>query len=287
MPLFVLYCSLTASLFGQKAPPMALVSIAPYVSVLDALSEKNVQVELLVPSGFSSHTYEPTPKQVIRAANASVWFIIGEIFEQKIIPALKHQNPKIEIVDLRRGLTLINENHVCSSGHSHAQDPHIWMSPKMMQEQVKTISNSLQALFPEMRELVQKNTEKVHAKLKTLDDEIRALLQDKKGATIFVSHPAYGYFCKEYGLTQVSIEFEGKDPTTKQITYIVVLAKKLGIHTIFAQAQYSTKASELIAHEVGAKIVMLDPYAENYFENMLVMAKAISQGAIAQGISLS
>jgi len=271
----LLFCLLAASLCAEKA----LVSIAPYVTIVEELSSDQLQVELLVPSGFSSHTYEPSPKQVLSAANASVWFIIGEIFEQKLIPALKHQNPKIEIVDLRQGLALDDEPHVCVEGHIHRHDPHIWMSPKMMQKQAHTISKSLQALFPKMQIQLEENTKKLIQKLETLDRDIRSILENKKGSTVFVSHPAYGYFCKEYDLTQVSIEFEGKDPTAKQITKIVELAKKHKVHTIFAQIQYSTKASELIANEVGATVVMLDPYAQNYFENMRVLAQAFSAGA--------
>lgn len=264
--------------FGSER--LVLVSMAPYALMVEDLTAKEVKVDLLVPAGFSAHTYEPTPKQILNATKASVWFIVGETFETRARQALEAENPKLRIVDLRQGLDLMDGHDHCSHHHHHhsgAADTHIWMSPKMMQTQVELMAKSLKEVFPELASVVEQNKDPLLEKLKKLDKEIHTLLDAHKGEIIFVSHPAYGYFCREYGLTQESIEFEGKDPTPKHLYNLIEEAKNDKVHTIFIQKQYSTKAAELVAQEINAKLVLLDPYSENYFESMQKIAKSFAE----------
>ena len=75
----------------------------------------------------------------------------------------------------------------------------------------------------------------------------------------------------------MSIEFEGKDPTPKQLTELLQIARIDNIHTIFTQMQYSTKGAELVAHEIGAKLVNLNPYSQDYFSSLREIAEAIAK----------
>jgi len=261
------------------AEELVLVSVAPYQLMCEELTNGAVEVEVLVPVGYSLHTYEPTPKQIIRAAKAKVWFIVGEIFEKKVSVALREQNPKLDIVDLRDGLELMDEHEEEEHHHHHEdeKDPHIWMSPKMMLVQVRHMALSLIQAFPELKEQIEEKKEALLQKLAQLDYEMHEILKGSRGKVVFVSHPAYGYLCQEFGLKQVSIEFEGKDPTPRQLNRLLEQARKEKIGTIFTQKQYSTKASDLLAQELGAKIVLLDPYSKNYFESMLEIAKQFAE----------
>ena len=146
-----------------------------------------------------------------------------------------------------------------------------------MQVQVALMAKHLCTVFPKLAELIEKNKITLLEKLAALDTEIHTLLDSHKGQIIYVSHPAYGYFCREYGLNEKSIEFEGKDPTPKHLYNLIADAKTDGINTIFIQQQYSTKAAALVAQEIGAKTVMLDPYSENYFASMRQIAKSFAE----------
>lgn len=258
--------------------PKVLISVAPYEAVCRDLAGDAIQIELLVPAGFSSHTYEPTPKQVIACREADIWFTIGELFEEKMKAVLAKENPNLLIVDLRQGLDLLHEHSCAHHAHHDTEmakdtDPHIWMSPKMMQKQAQEIAKALQ------KKGVEPKLESTLAKLAALDRQIHDILKDKKNKHILVSHPAYGYFCRDYGLQQETIEFEGKDPATRQIFDLIQQAKTEHIHTIFIQPQYSSKAASAIASQIDAKLVMLNPYAANYYDNMLAIAKAFAVGA--------
>jgi zinc transport system substrate-binding protein len=271
---FIFFLLFSASTYANER--IALVSMAPYVEMVDELTNKEVRVELLVPAGFNAHTYEPTPKQILNAAKASIWFTIGELFEERAQKALKAENPKLAVIDLRQGLSLM-DGHEHDDGHICSADTHIWMSPKMMVVQVELMAKSLEKVFPELASSIQDNKGKLVEKLNALDSEIHAILDSHKGEVIYVSHPAYGYFCREYGLHQESIEFEGKDPSPKHLYNLIEEAKEDKVRTIFTQKQYSTKAAELVAKEVHAKISLLDPYSEHYFTSMMQIAKSFAE----------
>src|SRR5262245_12801143 len=95
--LIVLLCFLPRG--ASAAERIVLVSVAPYVEIVEELTAKQVDVALIVPAGFSAHTYEPTPKQILKASKANLWFTIGEAFEERAIKALKAQNPEFVTVD--------------------------------------------------------------------------------------------------------------------------------------------------------------------------------------------
>lgn len=259
--------------FCQAAETRVLVSIAPYIEIAQKIGGKHIEVELVVPQGADSHNYEPTPKQIQQAAQSKLWFTLGETFEKKMQKALQSQNPALQICDLREGLPLLMET--CGH-HSHGYDPHIWMSPKLMILQAEHMGVCLEELLPDNKAEIQDNLKQLIYELEALDLKIHKQFDNKKGLVILVAHPAYGYFCAEYGITQIAIEHQGKDPSAKELTALIEEAKKLKIKKIFTQNQYTHKGAALLAEELGAKIVTLNPYSLNYFQMMLQIAEEFS-----------
>jgi zinc transport system substrate-binding protein len=277
--LFFVFLSKSCFLIAVDKPaPYILVSIAPHKLFVEKIAKGTVQVYLMVPAGASAHTYEPTPRQMLTASNADIWFRIGESFENRAIQALKSHHPDLEIVDLRQGLDLIQTDHAhghrgCCSGST---DLHFWLSARQAQIQAQTIAEALIKAYPEHTELYRTNLQVVQQELQELDQDIRAILTPLKNRHILVSHPAYAYFCRDYALEQHAIEVEGKDPTPQQMTKLLNLAKQLQLSTIFIQMQYNNKAAKLVADTLGAKLVVLDPYAEHYFTSMREIAHAFA-----------
>ncbi len=259
--------------------PTVLVSIAPYRFFVNKIADDTVQVLLFVPAGTSAHTFEPSPKQMLAASQSFVWFRTGESFETRAITAFKKHNPEMDIVDLRHGLDLIyvspgDEGH-CSCCHctANGMDLHFWLSPGLAKQQAQMIANVLMEHYPEHQEMYQKRLEAFLKELDTLDRDITTMLAPLKIRTILVSHPAYAYFCRDYGLNQLSVEFEGKDPTPYQLTQLLQRTRALGIKTVFIQREYSNKGAKLVASELGARVVTLDPYAEDYLNSMRFIAQ--------------
>jgi zinc transport system substrate-binding protein len=269
--LFLLCFQTLVAQTDQKSHTV-LVSVAPYEYIVKRIVGDTQNILLLVPPGSSPHYFEPNAKQVLAAGKSDIWFLMGEGFERKALPPIKEYNPQIKIVDLRAGINLLYESCATCAGHGEP-DPHIWMSPRDAKKQAKVIADTLISVYPEHKQLYEQNLVQLDKDFDTLDHQLSEMFSSYQGRTIMVSHPAYAYFCRDYGLIQLPIEFEGKDPSPKKLTTILENARSAKINTIFIQAQHSSKGAKLIANEIGAKIVTIDPLSENYLENIREIAK--------------
>lgn len=277
--LFCLSFFFTVSLLAAEETPIVLVTVAPHKFFVEKVAGDTVTVQLMVPAGASAHTFEPTARQMLTAGRANIWFRTGESFEGRAVRALQSHNTNLVVVDLRQGLPLIAADHHCSHAHhDDCKDLHFWLSARLAKIQANTIATALTKAYPANKELYERNLKIFHQELDALDSKIQQILEPIRNRNIFVSHPAYAYFCRDYGLAQYSIEYEGKDPTPQQLTKVLNLARELKIKTIFVQMQYSSKGARLIADEIGAKVVTLDPYAEQYEQSMLEIAHAFAEG---------
>lgn len=270
------FCLLVGYAIAQT--PTILVSVAPYKFFVEQIAGETVRVALMVPAGASAHTYEPTPKEMMAASHADGWFLIGESFEARAVKAIASHHPEIQLWDLRQGVDLVSSDphHRCTHCHCsnpNCQDLHIWLSPRQAAVQARTIAGALTQLYPKNQALYSANLDKFLLQLQQLDQDIQATLAPLQNRVILVSHPAYAYFARDYHLLQLSIEFEGKDPTPKQLTGVIQQARQHRVNTVFTQIQYNNKGARLIAEILGAKVVDLDPYAEQYFTSMREIAR--------------
>lgn len=265
---FFIFFLLSTTLWAD--PLKVLVSVAPSKFLVEEIGKDKVSCEKFVPAGASPHSYEPTPKQLLEATKAHIWFQIGEGFEARS-QSLAGSN--MEIVNLREGLDLISS---CCCCHD-AYDPHIWLSVRLLKIQAKNITDSLSRHLPEEAPFFNANLALLNKKLDRADQEIKTLFEKSEKKSILVSHAAFGYFCRDYGIKQLSIEHEGKEPSPKQMTQLLLLAKQEKIACIFLEPQHSAKGGLRMAHELKIKTEWLDPYQENVLENLLTIAKAFSK----------
>ena len=130
--------------------PRVLVSVAPYKFFINKIAKDTLQVDLMVPAGASAHTYEPTPKQILHASQADLWFTTGEVFENRAVNALKSHRPNLKVIDLQKGVHLIRTG--CSHGHCSCcpggVDLHFWLSAREAQTQAETIAEALIDAYP-------------------------------------------------------------------------------------------------------------------------------------------
>lgn len=271
-------CTKTSSTAPSSQKPLLLVSIAPYLFLTEQIAGSDFDVQTVVPSSANPHSFEPTAHQVLNLHRSQIWFRIGEPFENKIIPILKHQNPSLIVRDLRDGIELIEEKqnlgcHHCSMDHL---DRHIWLSPKLAAKQAGLIEETLSSLFPDRKNTFQANLVRLNEKLADLDLEIQEILKPVENRLILVSHPAFGYFCKEYQLEQLSVEYEGKDPRPQHLEEILNRALLGSMEIALALPQYNNKGAQLIAEKLHVPIHLIDPYSPHYFETMRKLAHLIA-----------
>lgn len=260
--------------------PTVLVSIAPHRAFVKAIAGDTVNVAVVVPPGASPHTFEPTPKQMMQVGKADIWFRVGESFEPRLADVIKSYHPNMLMVNLREGLNLIRIDPHNGNGarccHNDFEDIHFWLSAREAKGQAQHIAAVLSEKYPANAPFYTKNLKVFVNELDALDKEITEMMKDKKGMVIMVSHPSYAYFARDYGLEQVSIEFEGKDPTAQQLIRILALGREQKVKKIFTQPQYRGKGADLVGRQLNAKVVVLDPYSENYLNNMRTIAHQFS-----------
>jgi len=274
--LFSISCGKPSNQPDKK--PLVLVSIAPYRFLVEQIAQGTLEVQSVVPPNTNPHAFEPTSRQATKIAEGCIWFRIGEPFEDKIIPFLKERNPHLITYDLREGIELIAEtDNRCTHCSKDHLDRHIWLSPKLTVIQAENIEKILSAQWTENQEFFKKNLEQLKTNLFQLDAEIASLLKPLKNRTLLVSHPAFGYFCKEYGLKQLSVEYEGKDPRPRHLEKILMQAQTNGLKTAITLPQYNNKGTLLIAEKLKVETKMIDPYSADYIATLQELAEMISQ----------
>ncbi len=157
--------------------------------------------------------------------------------------------------------------------HEHTGlDPHIWLSPPLVKIQARTILAALQEADPVHRSVYEANFKEFTAQIDKLDADLKKTFEGKEGLQFMVFHPPWGYFAHAYGLKQVPIEIEGKDPKPAQLKKLIQHAREKGIKVVFVQPQFSTKSAELVAREIGGQVAFADPLAEDWMANLRQVA---------------
>lgn len=268
----------------------AVGSIVPVRTFIERVGGDRVQAHALVPPGMSPHSYEPTAKQMVQLAEADVFFRVGAPFEETLLPRLRKTIPGLKIVDLRRGLDLIempdthdhdahdhDDHDAHDHGHDHAVDPHVWMDPLAVRTMAETIAVTLSELDTTADGSVYRNNlDAFQHELDAVHSQLAKTLGPYRGRTLLVFHPAFGYFCRRYDLKQQAIEVEGKQPSAKQLAGIIDQARKLDVRVIFVQPQFPEDSARRLASALDAAVVPMDPLAADYLANLRRMGQAVA-----------
>ena len=263
-----------------------MVSVVPQKTFVEKIGGEHVKVGVMVSPGSSPHSYEPKPSQMKELSGATHYFAIGVEFEKVWLPKLATQNKKMKIIDLGSGIKkMAMENHHHHDEKSHHKnghdkeegfDPHIWTSPN----NVKTISkNILTALIEadlKNKKYYTENYEKWIKEIDGIDQKIKENLKNSHGGKFMVFHPAWGYFATQYGLKQVAIEVEGKEPKPKQVAQLIKEAKKERVKAIFTAPEFSEKVATQIANELKIPVIKVSPLNPKWGENLIHLSHAIS-----------
>lgn len=253
-----------------------MVSIPPQVYFVEQVGGDLVQVESLLPPGGFPHTYEPTPKQMRQLSKSDMYVRIHVEFEDAWWGKIAAVNPTMHVVDTLAGIELLDASEADADHGHHDGDPHVWLSPQLVKQQAATICEGLTQIDPGNAETYLARKIAFARQLDELDQEIRTRLANLSSRTFLVFHPSWSYFAQAYQLEQLSIEIEGKEPSAAEMTQIIKTAKAHNIRVVFVQPQTSRRSAETIARQLGARVELLDPLAQNWLENMRTVAETLA-----------
>ena len=250
---------------------LVAVTILPEAEFVEKVGGERVKVMVMIPPGASPHTYEPTPKQLVEVSKAKIYFKVGSgvDFELSFMNKIIEVNRNIKVVDCSEGIQVLDK------------DPHIWLSPRNARIMVKNIYDALVQIDPENKDYYYQNMKSYIQELDNLDKEITRILANVTNRCFMIYHPAWGYFARDYNLTQIPVEKEGKKPTIQGLMALIDQARKLKMKVIFVSPQFDVKKAETIAESIHGKTVFLDPLAKDYVKNLrsaaLELARSMTQ----------
>lgn len=294
----LLATALVCPTLAMAAPINVAVSIVPEQYFVEQIGGDHVNVDVIVPPGAEPDTYAPKAMQMRKLAKTDLYFPMGVPFENAWQKRIAGVNADMKVVPLyqrvcRRqfpeGMGEHDHGHghdsdQHSAHHDHANpcrperaDPHIWMSPTLVRIMAGTIRDTLIEQDPAHKADYEHNFRQFAQHINDIDSQILKALEGLKSNTFLVYHPAFGYFARSYGLKQLPVQVHGTDPTPTQLAKIIKQAKASDIKVVFVEPQFSKRAAETVAKEIGGQVVAVDPLAKDWGRNLVNVANAFTK----------
>ena len=246
-----------------------IATLFPQYDFAKQIGGDKVDVSLLLTPGTETHTYEPTPQDIINVNKADLYIYTGKYMEpwsDKIANSIKSNK---QLLDESKNINLINEEQFekehdtidnneeeSDNSHHHEYDPHIWLNPQNAIGMVKNIEEELCNIDPQNKEYYQKNAENYINQLESLDTEIETTIKESpKNKIAFGGTFAYAYFIQRYNLQYVSAYDscgENSEPSVTKVKEVIDYMKENNINVIFYQELSAGKIADTISKETRA-----------------------------------
>uniref|UniRef100_UPI00403F0A91 metal ABC transporter solute-binding protein, Zn/Mn family n=1 Tax=Paenibacillus sp. FSL R5-0490 TaxID=1920424 RepID=UPI00403F0A91 len=257
----------------------------PVYAFTTAIGGEDANVINLLPTGVEPHDWTPKSQDIVNTSKAQLFLYNGAGLEGWVPNFLKSLNSDTQVksVAVSEGVKLLTAEGDDGHGHGeehedehadehtdeatsedvadHHIDPHTWVSPKSAMIMAENIKNSLVEADPDHKAGYEQRYEELRTKLETLDQRFTDELANVPNNEIVVSHQAFGYLARDYGLTQHAIMGLSPDaePTGQDIVKLAKLVKDEGIKYIFFEELVSDKLAKTLASEAGVETMVLNP----------------------------
>lgn len=236
-------------------------SLFPQYDFAKQIAGDKADVSLLLPPGSESHTYDPSPADILRISNSDIFLYTGKEMEpwaEKIISSV--QNDKVLVADVSNGINLIesiHHHHGHHHNHEHNFDPHIWLDLTLAAKIVDNISSAFCDKDPENADYYKNNAENLKRDLSELDIELKNMVDtSKRNTVVFAGRFAHLYFIKRYNLEYISA-FDScsteAEPSVKKVSKIIDFIHKNNIPAVYYEEFSEPKIANSIAEQTGVK----------------------------------
>jgi zinc transport system substrate-binding protein len=218
-------------------------------------------------------------------ASAPIWLTIGADFEKALKPKIASLYSNLAIVDTTVG---IKYRRMESHGHDgeteeagpaeeSGLDQHVWLGRQAAIAMAGSIRDALTTYDPAGSPTYSINHDSFVKDIDAAFDGLKAKLAPLSGKSVFVYHPAFGYFLDEFGIGQEAVETGGKEPTQKALAGLIEEARADGAKVIFVQVQFPTSAAQTVARAIGGVVVPIDPLAPDWLDNIKKIGTALTK----------
>jgi zinc transport system substrate-binding protein len=275
--LVLFFLSSCRSNISEKQDRIITVSIAPFKYFVEEIGGADFVVNIMVPAGSNPHIYEPFPDQINKLRKSVAYISNGYLgFEMTWLDRFYETNKTIKRLSLGDKIDPLVSSHHHEDKHVEGADPHYWVSPKCAFLMASSIKEFLCELNPAGKQKYESNYQSLLTKLQEIDTRATELFSGAKNRSFMIFHPNLGYLARDYGLEEISVEYEGKEPPPSRMKDLIDRARKDRLKTIFVQREYDTKNAKAIADEIGAKVEIIDPLSEDWHKATLDIIIAVS-----------
>lgn len=259
---------------GSEEPASNRMSVAasfyPIEYIARRIGGDLIHVYNPVPPGAEPHDLELTPRTIERIQNSKVFLYLGHGFQPSIDRALDTvTGPATISKDVSEGVDLVPATEHEEEGHEEedapvegeALDPHIWLDPVRAEKMVTNSEQALSQADPANKAVYSSNAEKLRGELSVLNDEFKQGLDNCTRKEFVTSHAAFAYIAESYGLEQVPVSgiSPEAEPSPAKLREIIAFAREHDVKYIFFETLVDPSVAELIASEVGAQTLVLNP----------------------------
>ena len=254
------------------------VSIAPFKYFVDEISGGDFIVNVMVPYGSDPHIYEPFPGQINQLRKSEAYISNGYLaFESAWLDRFYEINPKMKKLSLGDGIDPLDAHDDHEHGHAEMADPHYWVSPQCALIMASSVKDLLNQLNPDSKQKYESNYMALKSRIEGVDSLAKQLFTGLSKRSFMIFHPNLAYLARDYGLEEITVEYEGKEPSAARMKQLVDRANKEDLKTIFVQKEYDKKNAGAIADEIDAEVVTIDPLSGEWLKSMTDILNALQK----------
>jgi zinc transport system substrate-binding protein len=232
------------------ARPLVVASVYPMYEFARQVAGDRARVVSLVPTGAEPHDWEPSPQDMAEIRRARLFVYNGaglEPWADKVKAELDAKTTAF--VSASAGIPLMGK------------DPHVWLDPRLARSEVETIRAALTQIDPGGAALYATQAQAFSAKLAALDERFATGLRDCARRDVVVSHAAFGYLTRRYGLEQVPVMglAPESEPSPAALAAIVRLARQRKVEAVFFETLVNRRLADTLGREIGARALLLNP----------------------------
>lgn len=276
---------------------MITVSIPPLYGLTKAIVGEDFNIEILLTEGAAPETFSPTIKQISAVQNSAFFFSCNLMEFEKVVTKRISAQKSVRVINISNGCKLIenkdfDHKEECNHSHSHvphsnahnehshhhhgAIDPHAWMSPFELEVMARNIGEAICKAYPDSVKY-RTNLEGLMAEIEGRQVAYAEQLAAAGQRVFLIYHPALSYLARDYGLQQISLENEGKNPTPASLAEVVDIVNKYGIGKMMYQVEYPYEIVKPIVDVLGVNMVQINPLSANILKELDRIINTISE----------
>jgi len=254
------------------------VSIAPFKYFIEQIAGDDFKVNVMVPPGSDPHIYEPYPEQISSLRKSVAYISNGFLgFEMTWLDRFYEINKSMKKLSVGSMIDPIESEYHHERDHVEGADPHYWVSPRCALIIASSVYNLLCELDSSRSKVYSANYDSLTIRIREIEKMADTLFSPYRGKIFMIYHPNLAYLARDYGLTEIPVEYDGKEPPPSRLKELIDLAENQKLKTIFIQKEYDSKNANAIAREIGAKVRLINPLSEDWYGSTMEIINALHE----------